>query len=330
MERAVVVDAPGRARVADVDVPVTGPGDALVRVGAAGICGSDRELFAGTRDAGFVSYPVTPGHEWAGTVEAVGDGADPGLVGAVVVGEGFRACRMCERCRAGRTNLCLAGYDETGFTRPGACADHLAIPAHLLHVLPAGTDVRAAALIEPAAVVAAALAQAPPEPGERVAVVGGGTLGLLAVQFLAAYPVAGVAVIEPRAAREPAARAAGATAFLPPGDGSAYDVVIEAAGAPGTARAAVRLARPGGRVVLTGLPGDPSDAVPTSDLVTRAVRLGTVFGAASGDWGRAVRAFTTGVIDSRPLIDRVLPLEDYRTALDLSGAPDAGKILLQP
>lgn len=331
MGQAVVVEEPGRHAIVDAEPPIPGPGEVRVKVAAAGICGSDRELYAGTRPTGFVTYPITPGHEWSGTVDALGDGVDPGLAGAPVVGEGFRTCRVCDRCRTGQTNLCAAGYDETGFTRPGAFADHLVLPAHLLHVLPAGTDLLAAALLEPAAVAAAAVAQVPPDPGDRVAVVGGGTLGLLATILLAAYPVATLAVVEPRAGREARARAAGATAFHPPGaaDGT-YDVVVEAAGARGTARAAVTLARRGGRVVLTGIPGDPADAVGTAELVGRAVGVATVFGAASADWVRAVRAFTGGLLDPRPLIGETLPLSGYATALDRAAAPDAGKVLLIP
>jgi len=329
MGHAVVLEEPGRYSIIGTDPPDPGPGEVRVRVAAAGICGSDRELYAGTRPPGFGTYPITPGHEWSGTVEALGDGVDPALAGAPVVGEGFRACRVCDRCRTGQPNLCASGYDETGFTRPGAFADHLVLPAHLLHVLPAGTDLLAAALLEPAAVAAAAVTRAAPDPGDRVAVVGGGTLGLLATMFLAAYPVAALAVVEPRADRAATAREAGATAFHPPGSADgAYDVVVEAAGAPGTARTAVALARRGGRVVLTGVPGDPSDAVPTAELVGRAVAVGTVFGAASRDWVRAVRAFTGGVLDPRPLIGETLPLSAYGTALDRSAT--AGKVLLTP
>lgn len=105
---------------------------------------------------------------------------------AWTVAEGFRACGRCERCRYGETSLCTAGYDETGFTRPGAFADHLVVPARLLHPLADDADLRAAALLEPAAVVAAAVRAGTPEPGERIAVLGAGTLGLLAVQLLAA------------------------------------------------------------------------------------------------------------------------------------------------
>lgn len=91
-----------------------------MRVHAAGICGSDREVYQGNRPEGYVRYPLTPGHEWSGTVERVGAGVPGSLVGRKVVGEGFRNCQVCDRCHAGETTLCTAGYEETGFTQPGA------------------------------------------------------------------------------------------------------------------------------------------------------------------------------------------------------------------
>ncbi|MFV2120422.1 alcohol dehydrogenase catalytic domain-containing protein, partial [Streptomyces sp. Act-28] len=143
VSRSVVVDRPGVHRLVGREVPAPGPGEVLVRVAAAGICMSDREVLDGHRAPGYVRYPVTPGHEWAGTVEAVGDGVDPALVGRRTVAEGFRSCGACERCRCGETSLCTAGYAETGFTEPGAFADHLTVPARLLHLLPDDAALRA-------------------------------------------------------------------------------------------------------------------------------------------------------------------------------------------
>ncbi|WP_395109549.1 zinc-binding dehydrogenase [Actinomadura sp. SCN-SB] len=332
MNRSVVVEAPGRFRLAESAVPGPGPGEALVRVAAAGLCGSDRELYEGSRPPGFVSYPIVPGHEWSGTVVAVGEGTDPTLTGAKVVGEGYRGCQRCARCRDGAPNLCASGYDETGFTRSGAFADHLLVPARLLHVLPEDADLRAAALLEPAAVIAAAVRHAALRPGETAAVVGAGTLGMLALQLLAAASPSLLVGIDPRPGRAEPALAAGATAVCLPGEAAeaAFDVVVETAGRPGTARAAVALARRGGRVVLTGITGDASDAVPTTLLVTRALTVHTVFGAGPADWAYAVRAFGTGVLRPAPLVTHELPLADFETALKLSAAPDAGKVLLRP
>ncbi|MGW3804902.1 alcohol dehydrogenase catalytic domain-containing protein, partial [Streptomyces clavifer] len=168
--RSLTIERPGSHTLTEGPLPEPGPGEVRVRVAAAGICMSDREVYDGHRDPAYVRYPVVPGHEWSGTVDAVGEGVDPALTGRRTVAEGFRACGRCERCRYGETSLCTAGYDETGFTRPGAFADHLVVPARLLHPLADDADLRAAALLEPAAVIAAAVRAGAPEPGERIAV----------------------------------------------------------------------------------------------------------------------------------------------------------------
>ncbi|HEX6469115.1 MAG TPA: alcohol dehydrogenase catalytic domain-containing protein [Streptosporangiaceae bacterium] len=334
MTRAIMLDKPGTWRVVPTDAPEPGPGEALIQIAAAGICGSDRELYADTRPEGFAAYPVTPGHEWSGTVAAVGPGGDPALVAARVVGEGYRSCMACGNCRNGETNLCAAGYDETGFTSPGAFADHLLLPARLLHVLAADADLRAAALLEPAAIAAAGVRKLRPRPGESVAVIGAGTLGVLTLQLLAATSPAELVVIDPRRARAEPALCAGATRFLLPDETAPlyerFDAVLETAGAAGTAYAAVSLVRRGGRVTITGIPGDRADSVPTRLIVTRNLSLHSVFGSASADWAYAVRAFNAGVLAPAPFITDELPLEDYERGLELSSAPTAGKILLRP
>lgn len=332
MSRSLVVEAPGSFRMVRADPPEPGPGEALVRVAAAGLCGSDRELYGGARPDGFVSFPITPGHEWSGTVAGVGPDADPTLVGAKVVGEGYRGCQVCARCRDGAPNLCEGGYDETGFTRPGAFADHLVVPARLLHVLSPDADLRAAALLEPAAVVASAVRYAAPRPGETVAVVGAGTLGMLAVQLLAASSPALLVAVDPRTERASMAMAAGATVLHHPREAveGGFDVVVETAGVAGTAQAAVALARRGGRVVVTGIPGDDTDSVRTTLMVTRALTLHTVFGAGPADWTYAVRAFNAGLLCPTALITHELPLTAFETALRLTGNPGAGKVLLRP
>src|SRR6186997_1489039 len=151
--RAVVVERPRGATLQHVPRPDPGPGEVLVRVGAAGICGSDVEVLEGRRPARYVRYPIIPGHEWAGLVEAIGPDVENVAEGDAVVAEGFRACGDCARCHEGRTNLCAADYAETGFTHAGAFADFLCVPAHLIHRLPRGTDLAAAAVLEPAACV---------------------------------------------------------------------------------------------------------------------------------------------------------------------------------
>jgi threonine dehydrogenase-like Zn-dependent dehydrogenase len=331
--RAVYIDEPGRIRVTATEPAAPGPGEALVRVGWAGICGSDRELLAGGRPDGFVRYPLVPGHEWSGTVESVGSAADTDLVGKPVVGEGFRACGRCAACRRGDNNLCEADYDETGFTRPGAWADYLTLPAHLLHVLPAGSDLRAAAGLEPAACVAAACLKLAPVPGERAAVVGAGMLGLLAVQLLRAGGVAELAVVVRRPDRASLARRCGATTILSPGSGlSGFDVVLEAAGTTGAARLAVELAGRGGRGALTGIPSADADPPSPTTLVLNQITVHTVFGASSRAWSHAVRAFASGALDPGLLITHEVGLDDVSDAFRLLADREAGavKVLLRP
>ncbi|MDX3854453.1 zinc-dependent alcohol dehydrogenase [Streptomyces sp. AK02-01A] len=334
--RAIVLDRPGVHRLVSGAEPVPGPGEVLVRVAAAGICMSDREVYDGRRDAAYVRYPVTPGHEWSGTVEAVGAGVDPALTGRRTVAEGFRACGSCARCRAGETSLCTAGYDETGFTRPGAFADHVVVPAALLHPLADDADLRAAALLEPAAVVAAAVRPCRPEPGERIAVVGAGTLGLLAVQLLAAHSPGELTVIDPRTERTRLARLFGATGARTPDRTEElrgrYDLVVETAGAPATAASSCLLARRGGRVVLTGLFAPGATGIDPVHLSLNQLTVRSVFGASSAAWAHAVRAFNAGLLDPGPLVTHEFPLERYAEAVALVGGgdPGTGKVLLRP
>ncbi|MFF4860258.1 zinc-dependent alcohol dehydrogenase [Streptomyces sp. NPDC002405] len=334
MSAEVVVEAPGAHRIAGHTPRDPGPGEALVAVHAVGICGSDREVYQGNRPEGYVRYPLTPGHEWSGTVRRVGTGVPGGLVGRKVVGEGFRNCQVCDRCHAGETTLCTAGYEETGFTRPGAMAATLTLPARLLHVLPEDADLTAAALLEPAACVAAAALKADARPGERVAVVGTGTLGMFAVQFLKALSPAELLVVGTRDDREALARRFGATGFstkdrrLPGG----FDVVIETAGSADAARTAAALLRRGGRLVLTGIPAPGAEGLDPTDLVVRQLEVHTVFGAPPHAWAHTVRVFAAGLLDPLPLVTHELPLAEFSHAIDLVGAgdPKVGKVLLRP
>jgi threonine dehydrogenase-like Zn-dependent dehydrogenase len=342
-----VVDGPGAHRLVPHEPVPPGPGEALVRVHASGICGSDREVLHGTRPAAYVRYPLVPGHEWSGTIEAVGAGVPADLVGRKTVGEGFRNCQVCARCHAGDTTLCTAGYEETGFTQPGAMAATLTLPARLLHPLPDHADLSAAALLEPAACVAAAALQADVRPGERVAVVGTGTLGMLAVQFLAASSPAELLAVGVHDDRRELAHRFGATGFrtrdeLHEGGGVAaagdeglpggFDVVVETAGSAQAARESAALLRRGGRLVLTGIPAPGAGGLDPTDLVVRRLQVRTVFGAPPAAWAHAVRAFGAGLLTPAPLISHELPLRDFGRAIELvgGGAAGTGKVLLRP
>ncbi|WP_229851923.1 zinc-dependent alcohol dehydrogenase [Streptomyces roseolus] len=332
---AVVLDAPGRFRLVPHAPRPPGPGEAQVRVHAVGICGSDRELYQGNRPPEYVRYPVVPGHEWSGTVIAVGEQAPASLIGRKVVGEGLWNCQTCERCRDGETSLCTAGYEETGFTLPGAMAPTLTLPARLLHVLPPDADLTAAALLEPAACAAAAVLKACPLPGSRVAVIGTGALGLLATQLLGSFSPGELVVIGTRPDRAGPAHRFGATSYRTWDDAaglSGFDVVIEAAGASSSAHAATYLPRRGGRVVLTGNPPPGAKGLDPAQVVVRQLSMGSVFGASSGAWTYAVRAFAAGRLDPLPLVTHELRVDEFARAMDLvrGGDPGTGKVLLRP
>jgi 2-desacetyl-2-hydroxyethyl bacteriochlorophyllide A dehydrogenase len=332
MTRSLVISAPAAYEIVTAPPEPPGPGEVTVRVAAAGICGSDRELLDGTRPAPFRRYPIVPGHEWSGVVEATGPGVDPALTGRRVVGEGFRNCQICDRCREGLANLCSAGYDETGFTRPGAFAELLVLPARLLHLLPPDADLRAAALLEPAAVAAAAVLSARVEPGDRVAVVGAGTLGALCLRMLRLRSPAELAATDPRAARSSTALASGATrAETGPLPQGAYDVVIETAGAKDSAVAAITLPRRGGRVVLAGIPGNATGIDPAT-IVGGELTISSVFGASPAAWSHAVRLFAAGLLDLGSLVTHEFPLSEFGRAMDLlhGTRDDVGKVLLHP
>ncbi|MFJ4004479.1 zinc-binding dehydrogenase [Streptomyces sp. NPDC090023] len=329
MSVQVVVEAPGAHRLEPHTPRAPGPGEALVAVHAVGICGSDRELYRGNRPPPYVRYPVVPGHEWSGTVREVGAGVPERLMGRKVVGEGFRNCQVCARCHAGETTLCEAGYEETGFTQPGAMAPTLTLPARLLHPLPDDADLTAAALLEPAACVAAAVLLADARPGERVAVVGTGTLGMLAVRFLAAASPRELLVVGLDREREALTKEFGATAFALSGSDlpGGYDVVIEAAGSAEAASTATALLRRGGRLVLTGIPAPGAVGLDPADLVLRRLEVRTVFGAPPAAWAHAVRLFGAGLLDPLPLVSQRLPLTEFARAVETAGP---GKVLLLP
>jgi L-iditol 2-dehydrogenase len=333
--RAVVVERPGAAVLRRVPRPEPGPGEVLVEVGAAGICGSDVEVLEGRRPARYVRYPIIPGHEWAGVVEAVGPGVENVAEGDAVVAEGFRACGDCARCREGRTNLCATDYAETGFTHPGAFADFLCVPAQLVHRLPPETDLAAAAVLEPAACVAQGLLEIDLRPGMSVAVVGAGTLGLLAVALLSRISPARLALVGTRAQRLALGEPMGATEiwnvrqdeYPEPG----FDLVFEAAGTPAGARTAVDLARRGGTVVLEGISGQPggldADAIALGHL-----RVQGIFGASRNAWRWVTELFAAGLLDTKPLVTHSFSLDQYDAAFttlaERSG--DALKVQLTP
>jgi L-iditol 2-dehydrogenase len=338
--RALVVDRPGESAVRQVPEPAPGPGEVLVEVAAAGICGSDLEVLDGRRPAAYVDYPVVPGHEWAGRVLAAGPGVKDVGPGDPVVAEGLRACGVCDRCAEGRTNICTAAYAETGFTHPGALAERLLVPAGLLHRLPANRPVEPAALLEPAACVASGLLEAGvPLPGSRVAVVGDGPLGLLALLLLRTTAPAELVLVGARPARSAFGPACGATQVVAATDPDALarlagrlDAVVEASNSPAGPATALALLRRGGSALLLGISGAGRPVIDPDTVTLGQLRLQGGFAASRNAWRWVVGLYADGILDPAPLVTHHFPLEAVDGAFAALTDADGGavKILVHP
>ena len=329
-DRALCVRAPGDLRLTERPVPPVGRGAVLVRPEVVGLCGTDLEIIDGRIDPAYVRYPLVIGHEWTGTVAAAAPGSAP--VGTRVVVEGIVPCGHCAGCRAGRTNLCET-YDEVGFTRDGAAAEHIVVPATLVHPLAATVPAEDAALVEPAAVVYRALSRSGIGPGQRVLVVGDGTVALLATHLLQLWSPAEVVVLGRRDQQAGLATTAGAARFAttPGAAGSGFDLVVEAAGSTDAVLAAVAAARRGGTVVLLGLPPHgQTAAMAVADMVNNDLRLLGSFSYTSSAWRETVTLLNAGRLRPGFLVTHRFPLAAWELAVATLRAADGprGKVLL--
>jgi 2-desacetyl-2-hydroxyethyl bacteriochlorophyllide A dehydrogenase len=327
--RALLLTAPGEATLTELEKPAIGPEDVLIRSRAVGICGSDVELYQGTRPAGFYRYPIVPGHEWAGEIVAVGERVRHLAPGDKVVSEGFLFCGTCRNCRTGLTNLCEAGYDEIGFTRTGGLAECVSVPTLPVHKLPNACSLEVAALLEPTAVVAHAFLRAQPQEGGTVVVVGDGNIGLIAVQVARLFNPAIIMLVGSRNERLEMARHLGATHIINVRQndpepliqslttGRGADFVFEGGTRPEGVETSIRLARRGGTVVLEGIAGSGARLSLESDIfVLKHLTVFGIFGASSAAWTYAVQIFRSGLLNLAPLITHRFALIDYQAALD--------------
>ena len=306
--RALVYSAPGKAEVTGAQRPGPGPGEVLVRSRAVGICHSDLELLAG-RYIIPIRYPITPGHEWAGEVAETGPGVEGLTPGDRVVGE----------CVVGP-----GGRDHFGFSIPGAAAEYFLARAEWLHRIPAHLTWTQGALVEPFSVAYAAVRAGVIDPSDRVAVLGGGPIGLLSA-LAAVGRNAAVTLIEPRPDRRAKAAGLGVSSVLDPdaGDlaaqareltgGDLFDVVIESAGHPQAMAQALTIAGDHGRIVCVGI--DVGSTVPAELglIQARSLRIQGIVGSV-GIWPQAIRFLASGVVDPTPIVTAHYPL---------AAAPDA-------
>ncbi|ROS37980.1 zinc-dependent alcohol dehydrogenase [Amycolatopsis thermoflava] len=316
--RAFVVTAPGAGAVVEVEPPSAAPGEVVVAVARAGICGTDAEFFDGSMPYlhdGHARYPMRLGHEWCGTVVESGDGVDPAWLGRRVTGDTMLGCRACRRCRGGRQHLCET-RTEIGIRggRPGALAECLAVPVTALHPLPDAVGAAAGAMVEPGGNALRAVRGADPRPGDRVLVLGPGTIGLLCAMFARAagaeVHLLGATAASLAFARSLGFRNAWSPDRLPE---LPFDAVIDASGAPELPARAVELVEPGGRVVYIGLAGRPS-LLDTRLLALKDVTAVGVLSASPGLAG-TIEQYASGAVDPVPLVAATVGLGEVAAVL---------------
>lgn len=325
---ALVWLGPERIAVQAQPDPIATPGEAVIAVEAAGICGSEVEGYLG-RQANRTP-PLVMGHEFAGVVTAVGAGVDASWAGRRVTVNPLLSCGSCASCRSVNRNVCER-RQLIGLHRPGGFGALVAVPASTLVALPDGLDARLAALAEPLAngVHAVRLGTLRGRP-DRAIVIGAGTIGLAALQAARAAGIAQVAVAEPHAGRRAQAAALGATETAISADEIAEPaaLVIDAVGRPETRARGVALTRAAGTFVAIGL---HADAQPVSfhDLIRREIAIQGSYAYSDLDFATALRWLAEGRAGIGPL-EPVRPLAAGPAAFaELArGATDAIKIFV--
>jgi threonine dehydrogenase-like Zn-dependent dehydrogenase len=332
--RAFVLTGPREFSVRAVPVPGAVPGEVVVDVERAGVCGTDVEFFTGEMaylHQGHSAYPMRLGHEWAGTVSAIGDGVDPAWLGRRVMGDTMLGDRTCRRCRKGHQHTC-AHREEVGIRggRAGALAERIAVPAWSLHALPGSVDAVLGALVEPGGNALRAAQAADVGPGDRALVLGPGTIGLLVAMFLRA---AG-AEVHLLGREEPTLAFARNLGFthawtrdtLP---ALPFDAVVDASNAAELPALALDLVEPAGRVVYIGLAGRPSLA-DTRALVFKDVTAVGILSASPG-LADTIAAYASGAVDPRPLVAATVGLDEVGAVLAGEHAAGPGpKIHVDP
>jgi threonine dehydrogenase-like Zn-dependent dehydrogenase len=333
---AYVLTGPGEGSVQEVPAPVATPGEVVVDVERVGLCGTDMEFFTGEMaylHSGHASYPIRLGHEWAGTVTAIGDGVEPAWLSRRVMGDTMLGDGTCRRCRRGNQHVC-EHRQEVGVrgSRPGALAEQLAVPVSSLHALPNGVDAALGALVEPGGNSLRAAAAAALEPGDQALVLGPGTIGLLTAMFARAEG-ADVHLIGRSEESLAFARTLGFDSVwtednipdLP------FDAVIDASNAAHLPALALDLVEPAGRVIYIGLAGHPS-LIDTRTLVLKDATAVGILSASPG-LDDTIAAYESGAVNPRPLIAATVGLHQVSAVLTGQRPPGAGpgpKIHIDP
>jgi L-iditol 2-dehydrogenase len=329
--RAVRLHAPGDLRLDDEDPPVPCPDETLVRVTDVGLCGSDLHWFedGGIGDAQ-LHAPLVLGHEIAGMIH---DGPRAGMAVAV---DPAVPCGTCRECRSGHRNLCPTVRFAGHGLQDGGLRELLAWPSTLLHPLPEPMSTTEGAMLEPLGVAIHALDLGQLRTAAGIAVVGCGPIGLLLVEAALASGATSVLAVDPLAHRRDEARRRGANVVLTPAEVAGrlgefeVDVAFEVAGNDDAVARAMSVVRPGGRVILAGIPNDDRTSFPASLARRKGLTIALVRRMKEDVYRRGIRMVESGRVDVSSLVTARFPLEKATDAFALAVARTGLKVVIQP
>ncbi len=343
--KAAVLKGPNVLQLTDIATPEAAPGELVLRVRAATVCGTDLRILTGRKTKG-VRFPSVIGHEFAGEIVQAGAGVTQFQVGERVCMDPVIPCRACAYCKSGRENVCV-NRQAMGYEFDGAFAEYIRIPAIALQAgnvfrMPEGMSFEAAALAEPLACCINGQRNAQVGLGDSVVILGAGPIGLMHAALARAAGARQVIVSEPNAARRQAAAERGVNHVFDPSDGSladfvkartdglGADVVILAIGVPQLANEALTLVRRGGRVNLFA----GFSAGDTSTIDVNLIHYGelVVTGAsalARRDYELALNMLASGQIDAGSLITHRFEVSESLRAFDEAGSGRALKVAIR-
>lgn len=315
--KAARLHAPGDVRLHDEPLPVANADETLVRVTAVGLCGSDLHWFeeAGIGDARLVQ-PLVLGHEFAGVTTS----------GQRVAVDPATPCEQCEYCRAGNPNLCDALHFAGHGSDDGGLREWVAWKTRLLVPLPDALSGADGAMLEPLGVAIHAVDLGKLRAGMRVGVFGCGPIGLLVVQVARIAGATEILVTEPLPHRLAAAKNFGAREW----DGKQHvDVAFECAGVNAAVDDAMMASKPGGRVILVGIPADDRTSFPAS-LARRKGLTIKLSRRMKHTYPRALRLVERGAVDVRSLVTHRFPLTQIAAAFNVAQRREGLKVMVEP
>jgi L-iditol 2-dehydrogenase len=310
--------------VHDEPSPAAGAGEVLVRVTAVGLCGSDRHWFeeAGIGDA-VLTQPLVLGHEFVGVIEGGSRAGERVAVDPAI------PCARCATCLAGQSHLCLEGRFAGHGVTDGALRARLAWPAELAHALPDSLSDVEATLLEPLGVALHALDLGHVQAGTTAGVFGCGPVGLLLIQALHAAGASAVVANDVLPHRLEAAVALGATPAGAAGD-DIVDVAFEASGEDAALDDAIAATRPGGRVVVVGIPTGDRTSFTASTARRKGLTLLLSRRMEAADLSRALRLVESGLIYLEPIVTSRYRLDEWRDAFGDLVRRSGLKVVIEP